>query len=142
MPDTPDGAKQESPAKGSEKSVPKDEPAKIDSSVNVTPKTPVTPKILPEQSIFNVNISYENLELISFNVEKQDTKKIGTQNSSSSAPSSSETVSSPQKIQQEVKGTVALCTFIIDHFEKVGSLTKIQILTFFTQLFFFCFVHN
>lgn len=97
--------------------VPKEGSTKIDSSVSATPKTPITPKGLPEQSIFNINICYENTELVSFNVEKQGTNKVDTTQNNSSTPSSSETA--PQKTQQELKGTVALCTFIIDHFEKV-----------------------
>lgn len=119
--------KQDSPAKGAQENALKEESAKIDSSVSATtPKTPITPKILPEQSIFNVNFCYENLELISFSVEKQGENKIGTQNNSSTTPSSSEAVSTPTPQttqQQEVKGSLELCTFILDHFGKVSNTT-------------------
>lgn len=119
--------KQDSPVKGAQESVPKEESAKIDSSVSATtPKTPITPKIIPEQNIFNVNFCYENSELISFSVEKQGENKTGTQNSSSTTPSSSEAVSAPTPLttqKQEVKGTLELCTFILDHFGKVSSTT-------------------
>lgn len=143
-------SKQDSPSKV-EKTVQKEEPSSIDSSVKVTPKTPVT-KASSEHNVFDINICYDNTELIYFSVEKQDINKTGstsdkssvggsvnsstepfalpsrsstlTANSSGLSSSSSEApVSTNQldKTRQEVKGTVALCSFIIDHFEKVGT---------------------
>lgn len=136
----------------------------VDSSDKVTSKTPTATKAVSEQSVFDVNICYDdNAELMYFSVEKQhqqDTSKYQltgtssdksalsasgsvhsvtepftlpsrfstlTANSSTLSSSSSEahpvSITNPQtleKSRQEVKGTVALCQFIIDHFEKVN----------------------
>lgn len=102
--------------------------------------------VLPELNVFNVKICYDSLssELIYFSVDKkQETNKTTTLTSSSSSetvspPSSStatttfpspsptsdaiESTNQLDKTQKEVKGTVALCTFIIDHFEKVSII--------------------
>ncbi|XP_031638738.1 mucin-5AC-like [Contarinia nasturtii] len=72
-----------------------------------TPKTSVA-KIVPEQSTYDVNVSYDNSELVYFSVKRQGT------NSSSGQLNTTE-------IKEEVKGTAELCTFIIDHFEKIRS---------------------
>lgn len=106
-------------------------PPTVDSSETVTPKTPSTKTPTPEDSVFDVNICYNNTDLLFFSVAKQDTSKTATspsEKSLSALASDSSTLSSStseavaqtlEKTQQEVKGTTALCQFIIDHFEKV-----------------------
>lgn len=137
--------KQDSSVKMDNK-LPKDVSATVDSSIKATPQTPVA-KITPELSVFDINICYDNSELVYFSVERQDANKSGptsdkssvsgsvtsvaepfalparsstlTSNSSTLSSTSSETPIQLEKSRQEVKGTVALCDFIISHFEKV-----------------------
>lgn len=149
MSDEIDGScgKSVSPAKP-EKQPLKEQPPAVDSSsaktAPVTPATPVINKATPEQNVFNVNIHYDNTDLVYFSVEKQDVDKAGTASSDKSqsvedsvhsaselsialpktSSNSSEAAPAPtnqtlEKTRQEVKGTVKLCEFIIDHFEKV-----------------------
>lgn len=108
--DVTDGSsvKKDSPTK-SEKIVAKDESSTIDSSSAMVPATPKTPVAKLEQSTYDVNISYDQSELVYFSVNKQGTNSASTLS----------TTSAEEKVEQEIKGTADLCTFIIDHFEKV-----------------------
>lgn len=149
------------PAKSAEKVV-KEKPATsvvVDSSEKVEPsETKAAEKL---ESMFDINICYDNAELVYFSVERQQdsASKITTgsdksslsasagsvhsvaepftlpsrfstltANSSTLSSSSSEAASVPttttnqmvlDRTRQEIKGTEALCQFIIDHFEKV-----------------------
>lgn len=101
--------------------------------------------------MYDVNIFYDNAELIYFGVEKQDQSKpnsssdkisssIGSVNSvaepfplpavTSTVTSTNSTLSSSSELTQpftsnldkkrsEIKGTVALCDFVIEHFQKI-----------------------
>lgn len=90
----------------------------VDSSVKATTTAPATP-VTKAVQIFGVSICYDNSELVSFSVEKQDGSSASSANNS--VPSSSDvSVSS----QQEIKGTLALCQFVIDHFEKVSQVNN------------------
>lgn len=131
----------------SEKITPNADSAGVGSSIKATPKTPVS-KYSPEKSAFDVNICYDNTELVFFTVERQAINKsvsssdkssvCGSVNSvtepfalprrSSTLTSNSSTLSSLysepvseqlEKTRKEIKGTVAVCDYIIDHFEKV-----------------------
>lgn len=128
-------------------------PPTVDSSDTVTPKTPSTKTPTPEDSVFDVNICYNNTDLLFFSVAKQDTSKTATSPSDkslsvtlpSALASDSSTLSSStsegaaqtlDKTQQEVKGTTALCQFIIDHFEKVIISKTFGLIDFFNRVFF------
>lgn len=135
----------------SEKKTPKADSASVGSSIKATPKTPLS-KYSPEKSAFDINICYDNTELVFFTVERQAINKSVstsdkssvcgsvnsvtepfalpsrsstlTSNSSTLSSSSSEPVPPEQleKTRKEIKGSVALCDYIIDHFEKVKSV--------------------
>lgn len=136
--------KQDSSLKAEQVS-PKEQTPTVDSSIKATPQTPTT-KVTPEPSVFDINICYDNSELIYFSVEKQDANKTGSTSDKSSIGGSVTSATEPfalpsqvsnastlscssseipatqvqlDKTRQEVKGTLALCDFIINHFEKV-----------------------
>lgn len=117
-----------------------------------TTKKPTVPTTSFENHVYDVNICYDNSELVYFSVERSEANKansttdksssIGSVNSvndtfalptrcptvtstNSTLSSSSSEFGAPsstnERTKQEVKGTLALCQFVIEHFQKIRT---------------------
>lgn len=126
-------------------------PSEVDSSIKATPKGAAANVVstTSENIVYDINICYDNAELAYFSVERQDANKTGSSadkqtsigsvnsieqfslptavtstNSTLSSTSSGDSIvpaSSLDRTKHEVKGTRALCTFIIEHFQKIRT---------------------
>lgn len=130
-----------------------DSPNAADSSIKSTAQSAAANVVSTtmENAVYDINICYDNKELMYLSVEKQDANKttsmsdkssVGSVNSmsepfqlptrcsavtstdsalSSSSVDSIAQASNLDKTKHEVKGTLALCQFIIEHFQKIRT---------------------
>lgn len=80
---------------------------------------------LCEKNIFDVDICYNASQLFYFNVEEKGTSKTKKMELKSKKKDEKNKLMCPNKIHQEVEGNIELCSFVINHFEKVYKINSI-----------------